>query len=172
MSKNKEYKKKIIKEIKNHTLKFSSIAIANYSKIKATQMDKLRKEARKSNIYIKVIKNNIMKIAIKDTNFEYMKNKFKGQILIAINNDPTLIAKLFTKFIKKNKSLKIKNIAFENKIFKKDEIKKIANLPNKKNSIIMLYNAIQSPIIQFINNTKEITNKLIKTLIEISKKKH
>jgi len=171
MSKNKENKKKIIKKIKNIALESNSAAIATYNGVKSNEINQLRKEARKFNIHLKVIKNNIARIATKDTIFECMKNELKGQILIAFNDsDPTLIAKLFNKFVERNKSLEIKIISFGNEIFGKDKIIELAKLPDRKTSIMMLCKMLRFPIKKFIESTKEIPNSLIKTLNVICKK--
>jgi len=169
MAKNYSSKKKIIQEIKNQALKSNSAIIANYSGIKANQMNYLREKARQSNIYIKVIQNNLAKIAIKDTIFECMEKEFAGPLLIALTKDPSLIAKLLNKFRKKNEMLILKKIFFENKLFGKNKIMELAQLPSKKESIVMLYVIIQEPLRQFIGIIQEIPMQLINILTQIYK---
>ena len=170
MAKDKKHKKKIIKEVKNLALQAKSVAIDNYSGVSANQMNYLRKQARQNNIYLKVIQNNLAKIAIKGTKFKCMHNKIKGTLLMAFTEDPSLIAKLFCKFIKKNQSLKIGNISFNNEMFEKEKLIELSQLPSKQEIIIEFYEIIKKPVQQFIDLIKEIPNQYIECLIELYKK--
>ena len=50
-------------------------------------MTKLRKEARDNNVYLHVVRNTLLARAVEGTEFECMKDSFKGPTLIGFSLD-------------------------------------------------------------------------------------
>ncbi|MFI4819153.1 MAG: 50S ribosomal protein L10 [Enterobacterales bacterium] len=132
-------KKNIVKEIIEKSKKAISIVIAQYSGVTSNQMNELRKLCIKKNVYIKVIKNTLMKKIIRKTTFKCLENIFLGQNIIALSNDnPGDAARLFKKFSKKNSFLKIRNASFEGKKIELSQISFLSDMPTYLESISML----------------------------------
>ena len=65
-------KKDVVKEISNIASSAQSAVAAEYRGLTVQELSKLRDNARDLGVYVKVVKNSLAKIAIKDTNFECM----------------------------------------------------------------------------------------------------
>ncbi|WP_343187795.1 50S ribosomal protein L10 [Buchnera aphidicola (Periphyllus koelreuteriae)] len=162
MSINIKKKKKIVDEIKNISKKALSAVIANPNKINSNKINILRKEARKNNITIKVIKNTLLKKAISKTQFECLQKKLKKFTLIAYSiKNPGSAAKLLYSFSKENKTFKIKGAAFEGKFISDKKIKKLAEIPTFKEAIQKLIYIIKEASI----------SKLVRVIMSIKNKK-
>lgn len=155
-------KKQIVNEISKIISKSLSIVIINICGIEVNKITELRKECIKKKVYLKIVQNNLLKISIKNTKYECLKNNIIGPIMIACSLDhPGTAARLLKYFLKENKNLNIKAASFEGKLITSDKIDILANLPTYKESLINL-----------IKILKEITiGKFIKLLNIIVKKK-
>ncbi|CAL4041887.1 50S ribosomal protein L10 [Buchnera aphidicola (Tetraneura ulmi)] len=154
-------KKIIISEIRKITKKSISIVVGETKYIKSNEINELRKEARKSGVIIKIIRNTLFNIAIKDTNYECLKNFISGPILIAYSMEhPGSAARLLINFSKKNNNFKITNAVFEKKILTLSQIKKLSEIPTYKELIIKLLSVMKESSI----------GKLVRTLNNINKK--
>lgn len=162
-------KKIIVKNILYDTKNAISLIVANYDKITSNIMNDLRGKAFEQNIKIKVIQNNLAKIAFKDTLLEKLSNNINGATILLFSNiEIGSPAKLFKEF---DKYLKFKIIYVENKIFKINKLKEISQIPKRKKCIIKLNNTIKMPIIKLIKTIKNIPLKIINTINIISKNK-
>lgn len=139
-----------------------SVIIADFRGVSVNNITKLRKKALQSEVEINIVKNTLLKIAIKNTNFDSFSKNITGPTLIALSmKHPGSAAKLLQKFEKSNTNFKIKYGIFEKKILSNKEINKLALMPTYKESLIHI-----------IVILKEITiGKLIRTLFSIKNKK-
>ncbi|MGK2896847.1 MAG: 50S ribosomal protein L10 [Candidatus Makana argininalis] len=151
-------KKNLVKGIIEKSKKAISVVIAQYDGVKSNKINELRKLCIKKNIYIKVVKNTLMKRIIKKTTFKCLKNIFVGQNIIAFSNEnPGDAARLFKTFSKENNSFKIKHAAFEGKKIASSQINILSDIPTYLESISMLIFIIKESCILKLM-------KLLKTL--------
>ena len=71
-----EDKKAIVAEVAEQASSALSAAVADYRGLSVNQMSSLRKQARESGVYVKVVRNNLAKLAVNDTEFECMHDIF------------------------------------------------------------------------------------------------
>ncbi|BGI51273.1 MAG: 50S ribosomal protein L10 [Buchnera aphidicola (Ceratovacuna japonica)] len=156
---NIEKKKNIIKEIKNFAIKAQSAIIINFSGITSNEINTLRKKSYKKDIIIKIIKNTLLKISIKNTNLKCLKKKIKGPTLVAYSiKHPGSAARLFKKFEKKNSRFKPIIGSFEGKTI---SVSELSTIPTYKEAIVKLINFFKEiciirlmKIINIIKNKK------------------
>lgn len=73
-----------------------SAAVADYRGLTVNEMTSLRKQARESGVYLRVVRNNLARLAIKGTDFECLGDALKGPLVLALSKDePGAAAKLF-----------------------------------------------------------------------------
>ena len=80
-------KKDVVKEISNIASSAQSAVAAEYRGLTVQELSKLRDNARDLGVYVKVVKNSLAKIAIKDTNFECMDSSLKGPLIFAFSKE-------------------------------------------------------------------------------------
>ena len=100
MALNISEKKDVVKEVSEIASSAQAAVAAEYRGLTVQELSELRSNARNLGVYVKVIKNSLAKIAIKDTNFECMDPSLKGPLIFAFSKeDLGSAAKLVNDFI-------------------------------------------------------------------------
>jgi large subunit ribosomal protein L10 len=125
----------------------------------------LRSNARELGVYVKVVKNNLVKIAIKDTSLECMDSSLKGPLIFAFSRDELgAAAKLVNDFKKDNDLLKPVAMAVNGELIDVEKLSQIAALPNRDQAISMLMAVMKLPIEKFVRTLSAPNVKLVQTL--------
>ena len=125
----------------------------------------MRSNARELGVYVKVIKNNLVKIAIKDTSLECMDSSLKGPLIFAFSKDELgAAAKLVNDFKKDNDLLKPIAMAVNGELIDVEKLSQIAALPNRDQAISMLMAVMKLPIEKFVRTLSAPNVKLVQTL--------
>ena len=74
MTLNLAAKEAVVKEVTAVASRANSAVVADYRGLTVNQMTHLRSEARKSGVYLKVVRNTLTKIAFKNTEFECLND--------------------------------------------------------------------------------------------------
>ncbi|QJC37013.1 50S ribosomal protein L10 [Enterobacteriaceae endosymbiont of Donacia vulgaris] len=136
MSLNITKKKMIIAKISKINKHALSAVIADFCGVNSNNLNELRKKSRKNDIIISIVRNKLLKLIIKNSNFQCLEPLIKGPILIAYSlKHPGAAARLFNEFSKLNENFKIKAAAFDNKIINSEKINLLADLPTYKEAI-------------------------------------
>ena len=135
--------------------------VFNYKGITVEEDTKLRKELREAGVHYEVIKNTMLKIAIKGTEIEALSECLSGATAVAIANeeDPLAAARILNKFCEASKGkYEIKGGYLDGEVLDVAGVQKIANLPNREGLLSMLLSALQgnlSGLARVINALKE-----------------
>ncbi len=108
MSLNRTEKAVVIDEVKAELVKAQSVIIAEYRGLDVASATVLRKTARESGVYLRVLKNTLVRRAIADTPFQDLNDHLVGPLMYAISEDPVTAAKVLSGFAKTNEALVIK----------------------------------------------------------------
>lgn len=141
----KENKKIAVQNIKELFQNNSSAIIFHYKGLNVADMNLLRDELLKNNSVLKVVKNTLTLIALKDLNITKMEALFKGPSCIVWGNDPVDIAKVLSGFAKKNNNLVLIGGLYSNKILNEADLKFLSSLPSFDAIRSMLVAIIQTP---------------------------
>ena len=135
--------------------------VFDYKGITVEEDTKLRKELREAGVHYEVIKNTMLKIAIKGTEIEALSECLSGSTAVAIANeeDPLAAARILNKFCEASKGkYEIKGGYLDGEVLDVAGVQKIANLPNRDGLLSMLLSALQgnlSGLARVINAVKE-----------------
>ena len=135
--------------------------VFNYKGITVEEDTKLRKELREAGVHYEVIKNTMLKIAIRGTAIEGLSDALKGSTAVAIanNEDPLAAARILNKFSEASKGkYEIKGGYLDGEVLDVAGVQKIANLPNRDGLLSMLLSALLgnlSGLARVINAIKE-----------------
>ena len=142
---NKEQKKNYVKDMKNFFEANDSIFVTHYQGLSVNQLDVLRAEMRKHGIILKITKNRITKLALKDTKYKDIADLFSGPTAVALSQDAISSARILTKFSKDNQNLKIVGGLMGKEVLKLEDVLKIATLPTLNEARAKIANILQSP---------------------------
>ena len=158
-------KKVVVKEIAEIASTAQSAVAAEYRGLTVQQLSSLRSNARELGVYVRVIKNNLVKIAIKDTSLECMDSSLKGPLIFAFSKDELgAAAKLVNDFKKDNDLLKPVAMAVNGELIDVEKLSQIAALPNRDQAISMLMAVMKLPIEKFVRTLSAPNVKLVQTL--------
>ena len=110
---------------------------------------KLRKELREAGVEYAVVKNTMLRLAVKGTSLESLAESFKGDTAIAISKeDPIAAARILNKFAEadKSKSFTIKGGYMDGNVMSAAEVCEIAKLPDLKGMLSMFAGALTSTL--------------------------
>src|SRR5699024_7328597 len=110
-------KQAMVAEVSEVAGRAHSAVLAEYRGLTAGQMDQLRLNAREGGTYVKVVKNNLAKLAIEGTDFACMSDVFEGPVVLGLSlEDPGSAARVMKDFAKDNNALKITAISFNGQL--------------------------------------------------------
>lgn len=135
-------------EIEELNQRFASdelVVITHYSGLTVADMDDFRAKGREAGATIKVTKNTLAKIAIKDTKFEEISDLFTGPTSVVSSVDEVAAAKVAHEYAKKNNKLIILGGALGTKVLSVDEIKALASMPSLDELRSKIVGLLQAP---------------------------
>ena len=94
MSLNLDDKKTVVAQVSAEVANAQSIIVAEYRGLGVVDLTALRANARKSGVYLRVVKNTLVRRAIAGTPFEGLSGKLAGPLIYGISKDPVAAAKL------------------------------------------------------------------------------
>lgn len=151
MSDNFDAKKQVVEEIRVKFEKAQSVVVVDYRGLKVEEVNELRKNFRTAGIDYKIYKNNLVKLAVKGTQFESLTNDLTGPNAIAFGyDDPITPAKIVADFAKTHKNLEFKSGVVEGNHCDAAGIKQIAEIPSKEVLIAKLLGSFKAPLSNFV----------------------
>ena len=102
MSLNLEQKKAVVAEVNKQIAGAQAVVLAENRGIGVSEMTALRVQARKSGVYLRVLKNTLVRRAVDGTAFSDLANEMVGPIVYGISTDPVAVAKVLNEFAKSN----------------------------------------------------------------------
>lgn len=147
MALNLDSKKAVVEEVAEFAAKAHSAVAAEYRGLTVSEMTELRKTARETGVYLRVVKNTLAKRAIAGTEFECMQDNLVGPLLIAFSmEDPGCAARLIYEFSKGHNKLVAKIVAIGGQAYDASELERLAKLPTRDQGISMLMSVMKAPV--------------------------
>ncbi len=172
MALNRKQKEAVVAEVAEIANKAYSAIVAEYSGITVEEMTTLRVKARESQVYLRVIKNNLAKRAIVGTDFECMTEGFTGPLITAFSmEDPGSAARVMNDFAKENSKMVIRMVSINGELLDASEISKLAKMPTYDEAISLLMAVMKAPVEKLARTVKEVPGKLVRTVAAIKEAK-
>ncbi|CAN1571325.1 RplJ Ribosomal protein L10 [Burkholderiaceae bacterium] len=171
MSLNRKEKAVVIEDVTTQVATAQSIVVAEYRGLDVASVTVLRKNARASGVYLRVLKNSLARKAIVGTPFEALSTKLVGPLIYAISADPVAAAKVLSAFAKDNEKLAIKAGALPNSILDVNGVKALATMPSRDELLSKLLGTMQAPIAQFVRTLNEVPTKFVRGLAAVRDQK-
>ena len=160
MALTKEQKQKIIEGLKEKIQKQKAIIFVDFKGLETKDLIILRKELKKVDGELKVVKKTLLGVATK--NLKITIKKLKNQIALVLGyQDQISIAKILYNFSKENENLKILSGFLENETIEKEKIIELAKIPSREELLTKLVGVISSPLFKLTYILKENIKGLI-----------
>ena len=166
-------KKSIVAECNAVARTASSVVIADYHGVSVDNMTLLRKQARENQVYLKVMRNTLVKRSVEDTAFACVDAVLKGPSIVAFSREePGAAAKIIQAFIKENNSFKVRGLAIAgDKLLAPDQLKVLASLPNRHEALAKVAGLLQQPITKLVCSFNDIPSQLVRVLVAVRDQK-
>jgi large subunit ribosomal protein L10 len=171
LSLNLEQKQAVVAEVSAQLSKAQAVILAEYRSIPVKDMTELRKRARGSGVYLRVLKNTLARRAVADTPFKGLSEKMVGPLAYGISSDPVAAAKVLQAFAKDNEKFVIKGGAMPNMVMSAREVADLAKMPSRRELLTKLVATMQAPIAKFVRTLNEVPGKFARTLAAVRDQK-
>ena len=128
MSLNLTEKKAVVAEVSAQVAQAQAIVLAEYRGMGVADMTILRAEARKSGVYLRVLKNTLVRRAVEGTAFSGLSAEMVGPLVFGISTDPVAAAKVMNNFAKANDKFVIKSGAMPNQVMNAAGVQALASM--------------------------------------------
>lgn len=172
MALNLEQKKAIVSELNEVALKSISAVAAHYRGLTVSEMTELRKTAREKGVWLRVYRNTLARIALKETEFACLEDALVGPMVLLFSQDePGSAARLLSDFVKKHEKLEVKALVLDGRLLGADQLKAVASLPSREEALAQLCAVLQAPVAKFVRTLNEPVAQVARVMGQIRDKK-
>ncbi len=132
----------------------NAVVVAHYSGLTVAQIQALRRQMKQAGAQVKVAKNRLARIALKDTDAAVIAPLLKGPTVIAYSGDPVAAPKVAVDFAKANEQFVILGGSMGKTALDVNGVKALASLPSLdelRGTIVGLIQAAAGKIAQLTN---------------------
>ncbi len=165
-------KQQLVNEVKEKIDRAKLMVIFDFTGIDANSMADFRKEIRKKDAEIKVIKNSILYRACNGTELYDKIDIFQGpSAVIFAYEDIVAAAKALKEFLKNNESAKVKAGLVEGAFATPEKIDELASLPSREELLAQLFATMMAPVTNFVRVLNAVPQKAVMVLNAIKEEK-
>jgi large subunit ribosomal protein L10 len=161
---NREAKAMVIDDVSAQLAQAQSVILAEYRGLDVANITELRKKARDAGVYLRVLKNTLVRRSVAGTPFEMLADKMVGPLIYGISTDPVAAAKVMNDFAKANEVFVIKAGAMPNYLMDAAGVKALASMPSRDELLSKLLGTMQAPVAQFVRTLNEVPSKFVRTV--------
>jgi len=162
-----EQKQAVVSEIAAQLAKAQAVIVAENRGLPVEVITGLRAKARKSGLYLRVLKNTLARRAVKGTPFEKLAGQMSGPLMYGIAQDPVAGAKVLSEFAKENELFVIKGGAMPNAMMSAKDVKALATMPSREELLAKLVGTLQAPIVKLVRTMNEVPGRFVRTLAAV-----
>ena len=134
---------------------FKLAVLTGYSGMDVAKMTALRVQLRKSDAELRVVKNSLLTIASRETEFHALEGHFRGPLAVAISHGDVIeTTKALVDFAKKNANLEIKAAMMNGKILSGEQLSTLAELPSREvliGKLLSLMLGVQTSLVNVLS---------------------
>ena len=167
-----EDKQQIVSEVNQAASSALSAVLADYRGVTVEDMTALRKTARENKVYLRVVRNTLLKRAVADTEFECIKEVLVGPTILALSQeDPGAAARVLKDFAKENDDFEIKALSVGGELMEANQIDVLAKLPTLDQARSMLMSVMLAPVTKLARTVNEVPSKVTRAVAAVRDQK-
>ena len=167
-----EDKQQIVSEVNQAASSALSAVLADYRGVTVEDMTALRKNARENQVYLRVVRNTLLKRAVADTEFECIQGVLVGPTILAFSQeDPGAAARVLKDFAKENDDFEIKALSVGGQLMDASQIDVLAKLPTLDQARSMLMSVMLAPVTKLARTMNEVPSKVTRAVAAVRDQK-
>jgi len=171
VSLNLEQKQAVVAEVSKVVSDAKAAILAEYRGLTVAQMTDLRRKANQDGVYVRVVKNTLVRRAVDGSPYECLKDHLKGPLAFVAGKDPVAAAKVVVDFAKDNQAFKIMAGSMDGKLMSTAEMTALAKLPSRDVLLAQLMGTMKAPVQKFVSTLNEVPAKFVRTLAAVRDQK-
>lgn len=150
----------------------AGLVFFDYRGVTVSQFTDLRRELAKTSSSMKICKNSLVDIALKDLGREVKDEMFINPTAVVFaKEDMPSAAKVISEAAKKNDKIKIKGGYMGEDLLDPANVQVVANIPPREVLLSHLVTALESPISSFANSLQSVISELAYVLDSVEEEK-
>lgn len=150
----------------------AGLVFFDYRGVTVSQLTDLRRELAKTSSSMKICKNSLVDIALKDLGREVKDEMFINPTAVVFaKEDMPSAAKVISEAAKKNDKIKIKGGYMGEDLLDPANLQVVANIPPREVLLSHLVTALESPISSFANSLQSVISELAYVLDSVEEEK-
>lgn len=167
-----EQKQAIVAEVSVIARHAQSAIAAEYRGLTVDEMTKLRSEARRAGVYVRVVKNTLARRAVEGTAFACMQDVLVGPLVLCFSqHEPAAAPKLIHEYVKGNPKLVVKGIALSGRLLQPSDLEALSKMPTREQALSTLMAVMKAPIEKFVRTVAAPHTKLVRTVAAVRDQK-
>ena len=167
-----EDKQQIVSEVNQAASSALSAVLADYRGVSVEDMTALRKNAHENKVYLRVVRNTLLKRAVADTEFECIQEVLVGPTILAFSQeDPGAAARVLKDFSKENDDFEIKALSVGGQLMDASQIDVLAKLPTLDQARSMLMSVMLAPVTKLARTMNEVPSKVTRAVAAVRDQK-
>lgn len=158
---NREQKTRVIQSLRKDFEGADAAFLVGVQGLTVSQMQALRKDLRGANSRLKVAKARLMRRAVDGLEgVDQLGNHFKTQVgLVFVEKEAPAVAKVLRNFAKENEALKLVVGFFDNQVYDRQSIERIAMIPSREILLAQFAALLKAPVAQFARVLQQVAEK-------------
>ena len=142
-------KKTVVAEVSAVLTDANTLVIAEYRGVEVSSMTKLRAQARQHEVYLRVLKNTLVRRAVQETPFAGLADQMVGPLVYAVSVDPVAAAKVLHQYAKVDDKIILKAGSCNGQLLNAFQVAELALIPTREELLSKLLYVIQAPVAGF-----------------------
>lgn len=167
-------KAKVVTEVTEFLKTGNGYILCNNKGLTLSQATKLRKKMRDGNVALKVVKNTLLRISLKQAGYdaEAVNHLLTEETMIAVGlEDPVTPAKLLMEFAKDNEKLQIKGGYLDGEVLDAKGVEGLSKLPGREELLQRLLGSLNAPAQNFVYALNAVVSKPVYLLDAVRRQK-
>ncbi len=161
-----------VKEIRKYFDSVNAVIVTEYRGLNVKDMAELRKSLRENDVEYRVLKNTLVRIALRDTKSEPVLALVEGPIAVAfVRGDVSKAAQALISYSRAKPELKVKGGFIEGRLVEAPGIRTIATLPPREVLLARLVGTMNMPVSNLVGVLSGPSRSLVQVLNAIRDKK-
>jgi len=167
-----EDKQQIVSEVNQAANSALSAVLADYRGVAVGDLTELRKTARENKVYLRVVRNTLLKRAVAGTEFECIQEVLIGPTILAFSQeDPGAAARVLKDFAIENANFEIKALSVGGKLLEASQIDVLAKLPTHDQALSILMSVMLAPVTKLARTLNEVPSKVTRAVAAVRDQK-
>lgn len=167
-----EDKQAIVADVAKVASSALSAVVADYHGLTVEEMTELRNQARAQGVYLRVIRNTLLKRAIVGSEYECLDEVLVGPTILAFSQeDLGSAARVVKDFAKQHDQLEVKALAVGGKLLAASQIDVLAKLPTRDEALALLMSVMQAPVTKLARTMNEVPSKAVRVIAAVRDQK-